>query len=76
MTEETDKKLLFQEVIRKERIKESFNLAVKTKDQNLWLHKVISNLEDSKLIKVLQNNLMMLKIRMNLGKTCLIRIKI
>jgi hypothetical protein len=76
MTEETDKKLLFQEVIRKERIKESFNLAVKTKDQNLWLHKVISNLEDSKLIKVLQNNLMMLKILMNLGKTCLIRIKI
>jgi hypothetical protein len=74
MTEETDKKLLFQEVIRKERIKESFNLAVKTKDQNLWLHKVISNLEDSKLIKVLQNNLMMLKILMNLGKTCLIRI--
>ena len=47
MTEETDKKLLFQEVIRKERIKESFNLAVKTKDQNLWFHKVISNLEDS-----------------------------
>jgi len=76
MTEETDKKLLFQEVIRKERIKESFNLAVKTKDLNLWLHKVISNLEDSKLIKVLQNNLMMLKIQMNLGKTCLIRIKI
>ena len=76
MTEETDKKLLFQEVIRKERIKESFNLAVKTKDLNLWLHKVISNLEDSKLIKVLQNNLMMLKILMNLGKTCLIRIKI
>ena len=72
MTEETDKKLLFQEVIRKERIKESFNLAVKTKDLNLWLHKVISNLEDSKLIKVLQNNLMMLKILMNLGKTCLI----
>ena len=66
MTEETDKKLLFQEVIRKERIKESFNLAVKTKDLNLWLHKVISNLEDSKLIKVLQNNLMMLKILMNL----------
>ena len=76
MTEETDKKLLFQEVIRKERIKESFNLAVKTKDLNLWLHKVISNLEDSKLIKELQNNLMMLKIQMNLGKTCLIRIKI
>ena len=76
MTEETDKKLLFQEVIRKERIKESFNLAVKTKDLNLWLHKVISNLEDSKLNKVLQNNLMMLKIQMNLGKTCLIRIKI
>ena len=72
MTEETDKKLLFQEVIRKQRIKESFNLAVKTKDLNLWLHKVISNLEDSKLIKVLQNNLMMLKILMNLGKTCLI----
>ena len=76
MTEETDKKLLFQEVIRKERIKESFNLAVKTKDLNLWLHKVISNLEDSKLIKVLQNNLTISKIQMNLGKTCLIRIKI
>jgi hypothetical protein len=76
MTEETDKKLLFQEVIRKERIKESFNLAVKTKDLNLWLHKVISNLEDSKLIKILQNNLTILKIQMNLGKTYLKRIKI
>ena len=50
-----DNKSGFQGVFRKERIKESFNLAVKTKDQSLWLLKVISNLADSKLIKVLQN---------------------
>jgi hypothetical protein len=47
-----DKKWCFQGEIKKERIKELFNLAVKTKDQNLWLLKIISNLVDSKLIKL------------------------
>lgn len=71
-----DNKSDYQGVFRKERIKGSFNLAVKTKDQSLWLLKVISNLVDSKLIKVLQSRLTTLKILLILGKICLSVIKI
>ena len=74
--EEMDKKWSCQEAIKKERIKESFNLVVKTKDQNLWPLKILSNLVDSKLIKLMQNNLMMLKIQLILGKICLLVTKI
>ncbi len=66
-----DKKQDFQEEIKIKRVKEIFNQAVKIKDQNHQLLQVILNLEDSKLIKVLQNNLMMLKTQSILGKICL-----
>lgn len=66
-----DKKQDFQEEIKIKRVKEIFNQAVKIKDQNHQLPQATLNLEDPKLIKVLQNNLMMLKTQSILGKICL-----
>lgn len=64
LMQKMETKLAFPKKIKKKKIKETFKVAAKIKDQSRWLLQITLKVEGFKQIKVLQNNYYQMKLRL------------